>query len=148
MKLDVMSDISQGTTLDKLASKYCDNNHKKVGAKLKALESVGFIIDRSATDKGEIRFSTLPVEEQKEVFRKGTGDFKKPAILENVGKTVRVLVIAKGDAADVAQKEGADFVGDEDMIAKIQGGWTDFDVCITTPDMIDRKSTRLNSSHI
>ncbi len=52
------------------------------------------------------------------------------------GKTVRVLVIAKGDAADIAEKAGADFVGAEDMITKIQGNWTDFDVCITTPDMM------------
>lgn len=52
------------------------------------------------------------------------------------GKKVRVLVIAKGDKADEAEKAGADFVGAEDMIAKIQGGWLDFDVCITTPDMM------------
>ncbi len=52
------------------------------------------------------------------------------------GKKLRVLVIAKGDPADIAEKEGADFVGGDDMIAKIQGGWTDFDVCITTPDMM------------
>ena len=52
------------------------------------------------------------------------------------GKTVRVLVIAKGNAADAAEKAGADYVGAEDMIAKIQGNWLDFDVCITTPDMM------------
>ena len=52
------------------------------------------------------------------------------------GKTVRVVVIAKGDKADDATKAGADFVGAEDIIAKIQGGWLDFDVCITTPDMM------------
>lgn len=52
------------------------------------------------------------------------------------GKTVRVLVIAKGAKADEATAAGADFVGAEDMIAKIQGGWFDFDVCITTPDMM------------
>ena len=52
------------------------------------------------------------------------------------GKTVRVLVIAKGDAATEAENAGADFVGAEDMIAKIQQGWLDFDVCITTPDMM------------
>ncbi len=52
------------------------------------------------------------------------------------GKKVRVLVIAKGNAADLAVKAGADYVGAEDMIAKIQGNWTDFDVCITTPDMM------------
>ena len=53
------------------------------------------------------------------------------------GKTVRVLVIAKGDKADEALKAGADIVGAEEIIAKIQGeGWLDFDVCITTPDMM------------
>lgn len=52
------------------------------------------------------------------------------------GKNVRVLVIARGDKADEAEKAGADFVGAEDMIAKINGGWLDFDVCITTPDMM------------
>src|SRR5574344_1762756 len=52
------------------------------------------------------------------------------------GKKVRVLVIAKGAQAEAAEKAGADFVGAEDMIAKIQGNWTDFDVCITTPDMM------------
>ena len=52
------------------------------------------------------------------------------------GKTVRVLVIAKGAKADEATAASADFVGAEDMITKIQGGWFDFDVCITTPDMM------------
>ena len=53
------------------------------------------------------------------------------------GKTVRVLVIAKGEKADIAKAAGADFVGAEEVIAKIQNeGWFGFDVCITTPDMM------------
>ncbi len=52
------------------------------------------------------------------------------------GKTVRVLVIARGDKADEATKAGADIVGAEEIVAKINGGWLDFDVCITTPDMM------------
>lgn len=52
------------------------------------------------------------------------------------GRSVKVLVIAKGDHADTATNAGADYVGAEDMIAKIQQGWLDFDVCITTPDMM------------
>ena len=52
------------------------------------------------------------------------------------GKTKSVLVIAKGPKADEAAAAGADFVGAEDMIAKIQGGWFGFDVCIATPDMM------------
>ena len=46
------------------------------------------------------------------------------------------MVIAKGDKADAAAKAGADYVGAEEIVAKIQGGWLDFDVCITTPDMM------------
>lgn len=54
-----------------------------------------------------------------------------------LGKTVRVLVFAQGEAAQKAQEGGADYVADSDeWIAKIQGGWTDFDVAISTPDMM------------
>ena len=53
------------------------------------------------------------------------------------GKELKVLVIAKGDKATEAQNAGADFVGAEDMIAKIQNeNWLGFDACITTPDMM------------
>lgn len=53
------------------------------------------------------------------------------------GKTMRVLVIAKGDKAEEAKKAGADFVGAEEVITKITANnWLDFDVCITTPDMM------------
>ena len=52
------------------------------------------------------------------------------------GKTKTVLVIAKDDKAKEAQEAGADFVGAEDMIAKIQGGWFDFDVIVATPNMM------------
>ncbi len=53
------------------------------------------------------------------------------------GKNVKVLVIAKGAKADEAAAAGADYVGAEDMIAKIQNeNWFDFDVCVTTPDMM------------
>ena len=53
------------------------------------------------------------------------------------GKTKRVLVIAKGAKADAAQAAGADYVGAEELIAKIQNeNWFDFDVMITTPDMM------------
>ena len=52
------------------------------------------------------------------------------------GKTVKVLVIARGDKANEATKAGADYVGAEEVVQKISGGWLDFDVCITTPDMM------------
>ena len=52
------------------------------------------------------------------------------------GKTKRVLVFAKGEKAKEAEAAGADFVGDSDMINKIQQGWMDFDVVVATPDMM------------
>ncbi len=52
------------------------------------------------------------------------------------GVSRSVLVFAKGEKAKEAEAAGADFVGAEDMIEKIQGGWTDFDVAIATPDMM------------
>jgi large subunit ribosomal protein L1 len=52
------------------------------------------------------------------------------------GKTQTVLVFAKGEKAKEAEAAGADFVGDDDMVAKIQGGWFDFDVVVATPDMM------------
>ena len=58
------------------------------------------------------------------------------ALPHGTGKTVRVAVFCKGEEDKKARAAGADFVGAEDMIAKVQGGWTDFDVAIATPDMM------------
>lgn len=56
-----------------------------------------------------------------------------------LGKTVRVLVFAQGEGANLAQQGGADVVADTDeVIQRIQGGWTDFDVAIATPDMMGK----------
>jgi large subunit ribosomal protein L1 len=52
------------------------------------------------------------------------------------GKTNRVLVFAKGDKAKEAEAAGADFVGADDMVAKVTEGWLDFDTVIATPDMM------------
>lgn len=52
------------------------------------------------------------------------------------GKTARVLVFARGEKAEEAKAAGADFVGEEDLVSKINDGWMDFDVVIATPDMM------------
>ncbi|WP_182185869.1 50S ribosomal protein L1 [Pectinatus frisingensis] len=52
------------------------------------------------------------------------------------GKTKKVLVFAKGDKVNEAEAAGADFVGSDELVTKIQGGWCDFDVTVATPDMM------------
>ncbi len=59
------------------------------------------------------------------------------AMPNGLGKSVVVVVFAQGEAADAAREAGADFVADsEEVVEKIQGGWTEFDVAIATPDMM------------
>ena len=53
-----------------------------------------------------------------------------------LGKVVRVVVFAKGENATKATEAGADFVGDDDLVKKVQDGWTDFDAAVATPDMM------------
>jgi len=55
-----------------------------------------------------------------------------------LGRPIRVLVFATGEAANIAREAGADFVGDDDLIKKIEEGWLEFDVAIATPDMMGR----------
>lgn len=54
------------------------------------------------------------------------------------GKTKRVLVFAKGDKVNEAEAAGADYVGGDELVAKINGGWFDFDVVVATPDMMSK----------
>lgn len=57
------------------------------------------------------------------------------------GKLVRVAVFAAGAPADAARAAGADFVGNEDLIEKVKGGWTDFDAAVATPDLMGKVGT-------
>jgi large subunit ribosomal protein L1 len=54
------------------------------------------------------------------------------------GKTARVLVFANGDKAEAAREAGADFVGADDLIEKVNGGWLDFDAVVATPDLMGK----------
>ncbi len=58
------------------------------------------------------------------------------ALPHGLGKNVRVLVFAKGPKENEAKNAGADFVGSDDLVQKILGGWLEFDKCIATPDMM------------
>jgi large subunit ribosomal protein L1 len=69
--------------------------------------------------------------------RKADQMVRGAVVLPNgLGKTVRVLVFAKGEKALEAKEAGADYVGGDDLVEKIQGGWYEFDTAIATPDMM------------
>ncbi len=71
--------------------------------------------------------------------RKADQQIRNSLILPHgTGKTVRVLVFAEGDKAEEAREAGADYVGVDDLIEKITDGWFDFDVVITTPNLMGR----------
>ena len=58
------------------------------------------------------------------------------ALPNGIGKNIKVLVFAKDNLAEEAEKAGADFVGADDMVEKVKGGWTDMDVVVAAPDMM------------
>jgi len=69
--------------------------------------------------------------------RKAEQNLRGALVLPNgTGKTKTVVVFAKGEKAKEAEAAGADYVGDDDLVQKIQDGWSDFDVVIATPDMM------------
>jgi large subunit ribosomal protein L1 len=77
-----------------------------------------------------VKLSVDPKEAQSASIR-GT-----VALPHGTGRKVRVVVFCKGEEEARAKNAGADFVGAEDLVAKIQGGWSDFDVAVATPDMM------------
>jgi large subunit ribosomal protein L1 len=71
--------------------------------------------------------------------RKADQQIRNSIVLpKGTGKTVRVLVFAEGDKADEARNAGADYVGVDDLIEKISGGWFDFDTVIATPNLMGK----------
>jgi len=124
-----------------------ENNMAKHGKKY---AEAAKLIDRDATYESleaiELvkKAATAKFDESVEVaVRLGVDSRKQDQNVRGVvvlphgtGKTKRVLVFAKGEKLKEAEAAGADYVGDADLINKIQQGWFEFDVCVATPDMM------------
>jgi len=117
---------------------------KKYNASAELIET-GKLYDVNEAVELAVKTGTAKFDETVEIHvrlgvdsRHADQQVRGAVVLPNgTGKTVRILVIAKGDKADAAQAAGADYVGAEEMIAKIQNeNWLDFDVVIATPDMM------------
>ena len=120
----------------KHGKKYIDSAKAIDSAKLyESAEAIAAVLDSAKAKFDEtielhVRLGVDPKQADQQV--------RGVIVLPNgTGKNVRVLVLAKGEKADEAKAAGADFVGAEDMIQKIQSeNWFDYDVIITTPDMM------------
>lgn len=100
-----------------------------------AEEAIGIVLDSAKAKFDEtIEFHCRLGVDPKQADQQVRGVIVLP---NGTGKTVRVLVLAKGEKADAATAAGADYVGAEELVAKIQKeNWFDFDAVITTPDMM------------
>ena len=120
----------------KKGKKYVEASKKVDKNKLYTKEEAIKLVKETATAKFD---STVEVAiklnlDTKKADQQLRGSFVLP---NGTGKTKKVLVIAKGEAANAAKNAGADYVGDTDMIEKIQNeNWFDFDVIVATPDMM------------
>lgn len=124
---------------------------KKLGRGKKYLEAIK-LVDRnklySLSEAIDLLIKTSPVKFDATVethIQTGLDPKKADQNLRGVvampaglGKTVKILVFAEGEAATAAKKAGADFVGHEDLVEKIKGGWLDFDIAIATPDLMPK----------
>ncbi len=120
----------------KHGKKYTDN--KKMVEALKAYDPIE-ALDLIAQGKKANFDETVELSARLGVDPRHADQQVRGAVVlpHGTGKTVRVLVFAKGDKAKEAEAAGADFVGAEELIAKIQNeNWFGFDVCVATPDMM------------
>lgn len=122
--------------MKKYSQKYVEASKKLEKNKLYTLEEAIKLVKETSTTKFD---STVEVAIKTNIdSKKSDQAIRGSVVLPNgTGKTKRILVITKGTNAEAAKKAGADYVGDKDMIEKIEKeNWFDFDTIVATPDMM------------
>lgn len=122
--------------MKKKSKKYAEALSKLEKGKLYSLEEAVKLVKETSTSKFD---GTVEIAVRLNLDTKKNDQQLRGAIVlpHGTGKAKKVLVLAKGDAAKAAQEAGADFVGDMDMITKIEKeNWFEFDVIIATPEMM------------
>ena len=119
----------------KAGKKYQEAAKQLEAGKLYSAEEAVELVKKTATAKFD---ETIEMLVRLGVDPKYADQQVRGAIVlpHGTGKSKRVLVFAKGAKVEEAEAAGADFVGSDEIVTKIQGGWTDFDVAVATPDMM------------
>jgi large subunit ribosomal protein L1 len=119
----------------RVSGKHVENARKKVEARPYKLAEASELIKKTHHTKFN---ETVELAINLGVDPKHSDQVVRGTVVlpHGLGKTVRVLVMASGDKVREATEAGADFVGGEDMVTKVAGGWTDYDAVIATPDMM------------
>ena len=119
----------------KFGKKYQDAAKLIESGKLYASQEAMELVKKTATAKFD---ETIELHVRLGVDPKYADQQVRGALVlpNGTGKTQRVLVFAKGEKVAEAEAAGADFVGSDEIVQKIQGGWLDFDVAVATPDMM------------
>ena len=119
----------------KAGKKYQEAAKQLEAGKLYSAEEAVELVKKTATAKLD---ETIEMHVRLGVDPKYADQQVRGAIVlpHGTGKSKRVLVFAKGAKVEEAEAAGADFVGSDEIVTKIQGGWTDFDVAVATPDMM------------
>lgn len=119
----------------KRAKRYKEISSKIEGGKFYTLDEALELVHQTATAKFD---ETVEISVRLGVDPRKADQMVRGTVIlpSGTGKNVRVCVLTKGDKEKEAKEAGADFVGSEELIEKIQGGWFDFDVVIATPDVM------------
>lgn len=122
--------------MKKLSKKYVEASSKVEKNKLYTLDEAIELVQKTSVTRfdSSVEVAIKLNIDPKKADQNMRGSFLLP---NGTGKTKRILVIAKGELAEAAKKAGADYVGDIDLITKIEKeNWFDFDIIIATPDMM------------
>jgi large subunit ribosomal protein L1 len=119
-------------------SKRFNNAAEKIEAKraYQPQEAIGLLKETASTrfdETMEVHLRTSADTRHADQMVRGVA-----VLPHGLGKQIRVAVFATGEAADIARQAGADFVGDDDLIEKVEGGWVDFEVGLAVPEIMPK----------
>jgi large subunit ribosomal protein L1 len=124
--------------MKKRSKRYREASQKIDRDKLYSLDEAIGIVKDTATKAKFDETMELSIKLGVDTSRQGAQVRGAVILPKGTGRKLKILAIAEGNNVDVAKKEGAEFVGGDELIEKVQKGWIDFDSVVTTPDMMKK----------